>query len=316
MPDMHDDPTGSYPGLPADALVAREQARLAPLLIDPMFDSPRHVEPPTRDATVACVTIRRVARLMGLSDVEADISRSRMHNGTTYRLAFSGTSPSLHLSQIGVEYTVGAGTNPFDGALSLLRHAVVMFARQAARRIDAERLDLDAPLHAVAGEAGHLMVDASLVRLARARRQDAPRLFRRGLHDLHSLVSQGNRRADMGTALLRHAHNHVAEHARDDVDALPTRTYGIHADFGKPGVVRGTRAIFDGTHLHLFNTPMPAETLLAALPGRRLGDLVEVDPELDDRIVATIVPSGEEEGRTAITFEPDLVPFPELAPCT
>lgn len=307
---MHDDPTISYPRLPMDALVAREQARLAPLLIDPLFEFPDHL------SVTPCITIRRVGRLMGLSDIDADIARSRMHNGTTYRLTFSGMSPSLHLSQIGVEYTVGAGASPFDGALGLLRHAVVMLAHQAARRIDAERLDLDTPLHAFDGAVDHLMVDASLVRLARERRQDASRLFRRGLHDLHSMVSQGSRRADMGASLLRHAHNHVAEHARAAVDALPTRTYGIHADFAKAGAARQTRAVFDGAHLHLFNTPMPVETLLAALPGRRLGDLVEVDPELDDRVIATIAPSDEEEGRTVITFEPDLVPFPELAPCT
>lgn len=308
---MHDDPTGSYPEPPThDPLLAREQARLASLLIDPLFEFPKHV------ATIPCITIRRVGRLMGLSDIEADIRPNRIHGGRTYRLSFDGMSPSLHRSPIGIEFSLGPGRSDFDGAVVLLRQAARMLAHQAVRRIDVERLGLDGPLHAADGEADHLMVDASLVRLARARRQDAPRLFRRGLADLHSRVTQTGRKTNTGGACFRHAHNHVADLGRVDVAAPAMRTYGLHADFVKGGPGRTTQAIFDGGHLHLFNTPMPAETVLAALPGRRLGDLIEVDPELDDRVIATIVPSDEEEGRTAITFEPDLVPFPELPPCT
>lgn len=301
--------TKRHPDAPADALVARELARIAPLLIDPLFDAPGMPE------AAATTSIRRIGRLMGLADIDAEIKRSPLHRDPVASVEFTGASPSLHRSKMALRRAYPSAFPIFDACLHMLHMTSLAFAVQCARRIDAQRLHLDAPLDPDADRCDHLMVDASLVLMAKDRRQDAATLFRRGLVDLHNCASQGYDPTHHHGPVHRHGSNHVAEGPRAHVDAVAPRTYGIHAEFVRTKPVRTTTGVFDGRVLQMFDVSAPPETVLSALSGRPLCDLVRVDPRLDDRIIATArVPEGGETDRLFVTFEPDLVPFPETRP--
>lgn len=234
------------------------------------------------------------------------IGRRRMV--TTVTASLRGWSPSLH--EIRISGNVGCVmTGDEDAAAGILiRRFAPLIAAQNARAAEGMflfgRLD---PLQAqtiFSTDAQHLHVDRALVEMCRDTGRIAWDRVTRAVSTICTAVSalyDGGSRVATSSGSLEEAPR------ADGRPALRTVGFPVHirheGSIDPPAGVQ--KPSFDGAELGLPDAQLP-DTVLAAIVGRPLGDLVQVHEEIDERIVRAA--ARDPDGAVRLALDPDLVP--------
>ena len=224
------------------------------------------------------------------------------------RVSFSGWSPSLH--EVAIEAKARARDGREETAMHLLGP---MLQRQCLRAAEAGRMCHRIPLSGVMGYSvlGHLHVDRALVDM----REDDPTLLPiighldRELKPLHRAPQ-----AHDGGLVLTDRGGMVCE--ATGRDGRITRMIGAAVDIMPDGFLADRRPQakkvprFDGAMLTLPVASVP-DTILHAMPGRRVGELVRVHRLLDDRVVNQ-ARNSKDGKRVLLALEIDPVAIADL----
>ena len=191
-------------------------------------------------------------------------------------LSFLGWSPSLHA--IKIERVVHIKLVDSQGSLreqedliqECLQGMDEVEAIQRERAEAAQLLGADGPLNL--REISHLQADRAWPTLKAASGGDPQRAYTEALRRAHTESTTGGRN-------MRCSGVHVIEGLDKDTDSI-VRAVLPHLRFKDSA---GKRAVtWRGFDLEV-HSPPPAETILAAMPGRRLGDFISLNPALNER---------------------------------
>lgn len=219
-------------------------------------------------------------------------------------IAMEGWSPSLHRLSMSHLQPLGIASDAVQSVRPVLNDLATVIGRLAARADAAAALGFPKPLDPTGEtEVDHLHMDSSLAELASAPGRSRHGGARGAVRRLH-----GGRNGACA----------CWSHVSDNDHSIVERIAG-------PGVIRdvGWRAhdgglgdglpSYDGKVLSLKAEPMP-DLIMAALPGRRLDDMVRVHPALDHRVIRSIHVDdlGGDDRLYSMTFEHDHVPLRSL----
>ena len=238
-----------------------------------------------------------LSKIFGVEGVDV------IRNGNTAKISFFGWSPTLHRIHVGT--TVDAVTGATDEFLFRLHHNM---SAQRRRAEEGGRLGFLGPLtdHAVIN---HLHTDRSLAEMHRSD-PTLPPLFQELTKACAALHRVSTYR---GTPAFGTRHGSLWE-TTDGGETV--RLIGSRVRFTPDGVRTGPppgqeiQATFDGIVVEIPTDPLP-ETMLKTLVGRRVGDLVRLHPEIDERVIRQVVNSDEKQ-RVIVGVEPDAVKVSDL----
>lgn len=234
----------------------------------------------TTGPAIAAMAARLDARLKdalaGIPSVR-DVQVRSNHYGDVFRLmtAFKGWSPSLH--GVSIQQTREYHDDPVNHAAIEEQETdrIAQMARlQAERAADARRLERREPFSR--GQIGHLSIDAALPSIV-------------GRDDVRLWLVEAVRRAYGST--MHHAGGHkfesggvlIGDQRQDDGTwiRLLAPHLKLRSDDGRRhATLRGFDLDVEADHL--------PDTMLSALEGRELGNLVRLHPILDGRIISQI----------------------------